>query len=437
MRVANPPWALGRNAEVTAAVEMQNASLGSIFRVSGELRAGSMLEPESIAAIRRKAALDGCKWDIQVGDVTTLAPFPLVMKRSVWTRLAASAEQLASEAERAEVEIALRPKLLQQIGLPRPLRRILASHAPLTPAAGRLMRFDFHLTRNGWRISEANSDVPGGLTEASHFTSMMAEHFPFLKSAGDPGEAWCDALAKAAGKAGVIALLSAPGYMEDHQVNSFIAARLRERGCITHLAKPEQIHWRNSEAHLDTSWYCGRLDVIVRFYQSEWLARLPARMQWSYLIRGGQTAVTNSGLAAISESKRLPLAWQDLQTELPAWRALLPETADPRDVRWANDDSWLIKRAMCNTGDAVCIREFMHSREWRQTRFKVFLTPTKWVAQRRFDSVPVTTPIGKRHACVGIYTVNGRAAGAYARISEKPLIDFSATDIALLIENDD
>src|SRR5947207_3391973 len=39
-----------------------------------------------------------------------------------------------------------------------------------------LLGFDFHYTTQGWRISEANSDVPGGFSEASYFTGMMAEH---------------------------------------------------------------------------------------------------------------------------------------------------------------------------------------------------------------------------------------------------------------------
>ena len=36
------------------------------------------------------------------------------------------------------------------------------------------MRFDFHFTRDGWRISEVNSDVPGGLNESSGFERLMA-----------------------------------------------------------------------------------------------------------------------------------------------------------------------------------------------------------------------------------------------------------------------
>ena len=74
----------------------------------------------------------------------------------------------------------------------------------------------------------------------------------------------------------------------------------------------------------------------------------------------------------------------------------------------------------------------MKPRDWLRTRINVQLSPGKWVAQRRFESLPVTTPVGPRHACIGVYTVNGRAAGAYARLSKTPVIDFAATDVALL-----
>ena len=59
------------------------------------------------------------------------------------------------------------------------------------------------------------------------------------------------------------------------------------------------------------------------------------------------------------------------------------------------------------------------------------------VNERWMLSVPIGTPAGQRHFCVGVYTVNGKAAGAYVRLSEKPLIDFSAVDAALLLEEDD
>jgi glutathionylspermidine synthase len=430
---------MGRNAAMTTAgaVNVLNESRDRIASPQPEsLRAELALDAASIAAIRRRAALEGCKWDAQVGDVTTLAPFPLVMKHDVWKQLAAQAEQLAAEAMASSEEISARPDLLRRLGLPRSLQQVLGDSRPLTPAAGHVIRFDFHFTTDGWRISEANSDVPGGFSEASYFTALMAEHYPDLEMAGSPADEWSDALTVACGS-GVVGLLSATGYMEDHQVVAFLAARLRERGCRAFLTRPGQIHWRDGAAFVDTAWFCGRLDAIVRFYQSEWFPRLPREVEWEYFFRSGKTPVANPALAAIPESKRFPLVWDELETPLPAWRALLPETRDPRDAPWANDDAWLVKTAMCNTGDTVSIRELMRPRDWLATRFQVFVSPNKWVAQRRFNSVTVPTPIGPRHVCVGIYTVNGRAAGAYARLSEKPLVDFAATDVALLIERNE
>jgi len=299
------------------------------------------------------------------------------------------------------------------------------------------MRFDFHYTAQGWRISEANSDVPGGFSEASHFTQMMARRFPHLRPAGNPGEVWSCALAATAGHSGVVALLSAPGYMEDHQVVTFLARRLRERECVAHLAKPEQIVWRNGSACLNTAWYRGPVDLIVKFYQAEWLARLPRKFGRGHFFRGGKTPVANPPLAVISESKRFPLVWDELHTRMPTWRTLLPETRDPRDAPWCSDEGWLLKTAMCNNGDTVCARNLMSPKTWFHVRMSVQLLPGQWVAQRRFESIPVSTPVGLQHACVGVYTVNGRSAGAYARLSEKPVLDFAAADVALLLKDDE
>jgi glutathionylspermidine synthase len=202
------------------------------------------------------------------------------------------------------------------------------------------------------------------------------------------------------------------------------------------LTKPDQIVWRDGLAHLNSKWYRGPLDLIVRFYQAEWLSRLPEKSCWKNLFRGAKTHVANPGFAVISESKRFPLVWERLSTQLPTWRLLLPETRDPREAPWSKDESWLLKAALCNTGDTVSIRELLSVQDWRRAKLAVRFFPDHWVAQRRFESVPISTPLGPRHTCVGVYTVNGRTAGAYARLSEKPVIDFAATDVALLLEDD-
>jgi hypothetical protein len=148
------------------------------------------------------------------------------------------------------------------------------------------------------------------------------------------------------------------------------------------------------------------------------------------------TPITNPGIAVISESKRFPLLWDELTTPMAAWRALLPETRDPRAVPWERDDTWLLKTALCNNGDTVSARDRMGARRWKRLARAVRWFPGGWVAQKKFRTLPIDTPLGVMFPCIGIYTVNGRTCGAYARLGRSPIVDFAATDVALLIENE-
>jgi glutathionylspermidine synthase len=384
--------------------------------------------------------LNCCKWDPQVGDVATLAPFPLLIGRAEWQGLCSTAEALARELIAAEAELLGRPDLHRTLAVPRPLRSVLRDTRDIdpTPAAVRTLRFDFHWTTDGWRISEVNSDVPGGFAEASELTRLFADHggaSANLAIPGDPAAAWADAVAAAAGVAPV-ALLSAPGFMEDFQVVSYMATRLAERGVAAHLAAPSQIAWDAGHARLRAAWYDGPVGAVVRFFQAEWMARLPQCCNWRPLVAGGRTPVTNPGTSVLTESKRFPLAWEHFVAALPTWRRTLPETRDPRAAPWRRDDGWLLKSAFCNTGDTVAARDLVSPQHWRSAARGALLWPGHWVAQRRFEMVPVRTPFGDVYPCVGVYTIDGRACGAYTRIAMRAVIDYRAVDVALLVEGD-
>lgn len=216
------------------------------------------LPPLSFARLRNHLVLNHAKWDPQVGDVHALAPFPLIIPAEEWLTLAQLAERLAAEAIDAERELIERPELLNQLGLPRKVRLALASGrpSPPQPTAMRVFRFDFHPTRDGWRISEANADVPGGYTEASEFPRLMAEHFPGTRTAGHPGAVWADQLKAVLGRPELpVALLSATGYMEDQQVTIYLGGLLRQLGCATVFARPSQIVWQEGRADLQADWY--------------------------------------------------------------------------------------------------------------------------------------------------------------------------------------
>ncbi len=391
---------------------------------SSPLRAGPPVG--GFAAVRRRLLIDHGKWDPQVGDVATVAPFPLLLRRSHWARLARWAEALAAETAAAEAELLGRPDLHRRLGLPWPLRRTIRGAVPT--AGPRLVRFDFHWTTDGWRVSEANPDVPGGLCEASALPALVAtaEH----PAAGDPAAAWADAVAAAA-RGPDVALVTAAGFMEDHQVMAHLAGRLAARGCRPHPAGPGNLRWAaDGSASLDPAFGAGPLGAVVRFVQAEWLARDRG------FFRRPTTPVLNPATAAVVESKRFPLVWDALRTAVPTWRALLPETADPRAVPWRRDDRWLLKTAFCNTGDTVSAAGWLPPAQWRAAGRDARLRPGRWVAQRRFATVPLATPAGPRYPCLGVYTVAGRAAGVYGRLSAGPVVDFAAVDVAVLVEAD-
>jgi glutathionylspermidine synthase len=233
---------------------------------------------------------------------------------------------------------------------------------------------------------------------------------------------------------GNVALLAAPGFMEDQQVVGYMGRLLAERGVTPHLIDPTQLAWRDGHAYLRDL----PLAAVVRFYQAEWLARLPGRHRacWWPLASCGGTPVTNPISAALTESKRFPLVWDQLRTGLRAWRRLLPETRDPREAPWRKDDGWLLKSAFCNTGDTVSAASLTPPKDWRKTQWLARLLPQQWIAQRRFETSPTDTPLGNMYPCVGVYTIDGRAAGAYVRLSHRPVVDYRAIDAALLIEPD-
>lgn len=404
-----------------------------------ELRAVPPLDAARQVVVRRRAIFECCKWDPQVGDTSSLCPFPLVIRRSVWSQLAGWAEQLAAEALAAEQEILNRPALLTRLGLPRAIVKALslASKRGIPSSISRVIRFDFHLCREGWRISEANTDVPGGFIEAAGFTQLMAEHYGDLRPAGDPAAVFADQLASGINPGGTLALTHATAYTDDRQVMTYLARRFESRGLKTCLASPADLRWNAGHASLVTPGGVEPLSAIVRFFPGEWLPNLPHEAEWNWLLAGSQTPLSNPATALVTQSKRFPLVWEHLATSLETWQSLLPETRSPTEVDWRRDDRWVLKPALGRVGDGIGLRGVTAENQWRKLARDAFWHPADWVAQRRFDAVPVATSNGPAYPVLGVFTIEGRAAGIYGRLAARPLIDHQAQDVAVLVEEDD
>ena len=62
--------------------------------------------------------------------------------------------------------------------------------------------------------------------------------------------------------------------------------------------------------------------------------------------------------------------------------------------------------------------------------------PKAYLAQKKFISKPLEIDKEEYHVCLGSYTVDGKHAGYYARISKTSRIDSNAADIPVLIEGE-
>jgi hypothetical protein len=77
----------------------------------------------------------------------------------------------------------------------------------------------------------------------------------------------------------------------------------------------------------------------------------------------------------------------------------------------------------------------MPEKEHRLVLKAVRKKPAHWVAQRFFKSVPLNVGSESFHLCIGVFTVDGKFAGFYGRISPYARIDANAKDIPILVHN--
>lgn len=387
------------------------------------------LPPDAMARVRRRTIFECCKWDPQTGDTDVLAGFALLLPASVWHQLSGWAETLYAETLAAERQIAGRPDLLCMLGLPSSIERTLAATAnPPSDPGLRVMRFDFHYTTEGWRISEVNSDVPGGYIESTGFTTLMAEQFPGYEPTANPVAALVRCLTDRHNAGGTVALVHATAYTDDRQVMVYLQRAFERHGCRVELTSPADLDWRDGVAHLGG----GRCSALLRFFPAEWLPNLDGS-QWKNFFRETVTLQLNPGSALISQSKRFPLTWPKLDQPPRLWAELLPETVDPALLSGEELRTWVIKPAMGRVGDGIGLSGVTSDKELSTLLRACRRNPDQWAAQRRFDSLAGDSADGPVHPCFGVYVIDGRATGIYGRISAQPLINHQARDVAVLV----
>jgi len=395
---------------------------------------GKRVPADAMRSIERALQIHHFKWDTRVGDLNALSPEPFLIAEKEWKWLCERAERAAKEMFAFELEIACNPTLQRLIGIPRPLQKLLADCEAQDTL--RTLRFDFHPTSSGWLISEVNSDVPGGFGEASFLPALFEPFRGRAVATTSPLSVWASA-AKSLGK-GHIALLHAPGYLEDQQVVRVLGRELKMGGSTPHLIQsPEALQWSSGGARL-THDRSIQIDAVIRFFQAEWLAKLPARSGWQELFRRREsTRVSNPLESVISESKRLPLCFDFMQASSQTWRELFPECRDPREIPESGREDWVLKAAYSNTGDAVHIGAELTKKAWKALLRTAQKDPLSWVAQRRFETVTLESFRGPVRPCVGVFVIGSKVAGAYVRLATSQITDAHAMEAPLFVMPED
>jgi glutathionylspermidine synthase len=215
----------------------------------------------------------------------------------------------------------------------------------------------------------------------------------------------------------------------------FLAREIEKLGGRAVLLDPSQVVWSEHSAGARCDWFEGAIDCLHRFFPGEWLPNLRRTCGWEQFFSNIGVPQCNPGAAIISQTKRFGIVCEQLPEMTPTWNAFLPQT---RDVRGCDSRSrdWVFKPALGRVGDGIGMAGATSDKDWRAIRRDVFFYPSAWVAQRRFEMMPLPTPLGPQFVCLGVYTVNGVAAGIYARCSPDRIINHAARDVAVLLEKE-
>lgn len=408
--------------------------------------------PEAVYEEYRQQLMFECyKWDPQFVDNNTVAKYALVLTEEEAFKIAKDTELLSAETIQAEEFLNQNLDSAKVLKLPKRLKKEIASMKTYNRDKNiRLMRFDFHPVRVkgegegvfNYAVSEVNSDVPGGHAEGSIMPFFAKEVLE--KYGGEDKYVYKDlsfaltaAFMKKVPKNGTIFLNHCTCYSDDRQVMEFDRDRLRACGFNVIIGAADHIRFEDKKAYSILDGNECKLDGIFRYTPVEWLLDIKPRKWQGYF--DTEAVACNHPVSLFAQTKRFPFVWDELEKHginMSNWRRLLPETKEvSKDI--LDNDEFIFKPAYGRVGERISIKEACKGDEYSKILRDVKRHPKRYIAQRRFDSMTLPGVNGEEyHVCIGSYSVEGKHASFYARISDLPRIDSNAADIPVLILRD-
>ncbi|WP_162163972.1 glutathionylspermidine synthase family protein [Acholeplasma hippikon] len=378
---------------------------------------------------------DAYKWDPQVGDVNTVSEYVLLITEEKAASLKRDAENLTKETHMIQEAMLKNLNFSKEVGLSKKMKKYFMKQTKYNRDKNvSLMRYDFHPTTKGFRISEVNSDVPGGLAEATILGHIAKKYLGYGEVKYDIAEILYDSFIKINPELKAVSFVHATSYSDDRQVMQYIGDYFESKGIKSFYNDPTALTFKDETPFLGKE----RIDGIFRFYPLEWYENLPRKYKWHHYFHTNAISC-NHPVNLLSQSKRIPVIWNKLDIDLTTWKSLLPHTVDPKV--FFKDESLrkthILKPNLGRVGEGVMIDGVISKvdKEGIMKAAKKF--PLNWVAQEKFESVPLEVDGKLYHLCIGVFTVKDKCAGFYGRISTKPRIDEHAVDIPILVVKGD
>jgi hypothetical protein len=387
------------------------------------------LAPGSYRDYRLDAIFHGKKWDPQIYDRSSIADRALIIGSADWAELCGAATELYAETLTIETELqrfARKPDAKRF--LPAAAWRRLQSLPDLDPGASpRLMRFDFHPTEHGWRLSEVNSDVPGGLNESSLFPELWPARSTNWTFPGHAGRAYVQRVAQCYGLAAGarVGLVHATAFSDDWQHMAFLQTLLAELSIEAIGVSPTNVELLDGRML-----YRGAtLDAALRFFPGDWLLFSRWGEPW---FTKHPAALSNPLHALFSQNKFFPVVCAALGLETPAWRRYLPRTTKPA-VRDLFGAAGLLKPSFGRVGEDIERIHDLRPVKKVAVALDLLFCAGLWIRQEEFAPKNLGSADEPINACVGVYCLDGDVIGGYGRITSERFVGMSAADSPVFI----
>jgi hypothetical protein len=371
-----------------------------------------------------RMSLDYLMWNAYVdGRLSALAE-PVRLPRRDLEELASLSERFARLLEKT-IDVVLRdPALLSFYGFHPSLRRMIECETCRLPIA--LARYDAFRTPGGWRFSEFNCDVPGGVHEGAGLNDLIGGDSSRFRVV----ELLTDSLCRATVRP-TVAVCYASGYAEDLEQCQFLRREWNRVGIRAILCNPENLVWNGRDLRA----FGEKIDIVYRFFPAEWLMEVENFDALLSAARSGALPMINGFSSVIAQSKKTMALWHERLGLFDAGEQELIRSHVPRSEafraadldRYRRDRARLVvKRQFGRIGEEVLMGSHCNDEEWADWLGWPASEPDQWIVQERFDNLPIDVDGETIYGCFGPYVVDGKFAGLYNRFARDGFIAFNA-----------